>query len=55
MVEKIIFWSQILEVDILMDLHILRSSKSENDIFSGWSEYVCVLKLKNKWQRKLEI
>ena len=44
MVEKIIFWSQILEVDILMDLHILRYLEHENHILSSWSLslYMCV-------------
>ena len=39
--ESIIF-GQIFEMEILMDLHVLRSSKSENYISSGWSLCMCV-------------
>ena len=31
------FWSQIFEMENFMDLHVLRSSKSDYRIFSGWS------------------
>ena len=43
MVEKVLFWGQISEVEILMDLHIMRSTESEIHIFSGCSVrmYVC--------------
>ena len=37
MVEKILFFCQIFESEILMDLHVLRSPESENPVFSGWS------------------
>ena len=33
---------QIFEVDILMDLNVLRLPETENHIFSGWSVYTCV-------------
>ena len=36
MVEKILFLDQIFEMEILMDLHILRSFKPENNIFSDY-------------------
>ena len=44
MVQKALFLNQILEMEILMDLHILRSPGSENHIFSVWSVcmHVCV-------------
>ena len=35
------FLGQIFEVEILMNLHILRSPESKNHIFSGWSVSVC--------------
>ena len=41
-VEKVLFLSQIFEVEILMDLHVLRSPESENHIFSKWSVYMCL-------------
>ena len=41
MVEKVLFWGQIFEIEILMDLQILSSPESENHIFSGWFVYVC--------------
>ena len=37
MVENVLFGGQIVEEEILMDLHILKSLELENDIFSGWS------------------
>ena len=43
MVEKELFWSQIFDKDILMDLHVLRSPESENLTFSGWSARMCLL------------
>ena len=36
-IEKVLFWGQIFEVEILNDLHVLRSLESENHIFSGCS------------------
>ena len=42
MAEKVLFLGQLFEMEILMDLHVLRSPESENHIFSVWSEYVCV-------------
>ena len=41
-VEKVLFLSQIFEVEILMDLHVVRSPESENHIFSVWSVCMCV-------------
>ena len=41
-VEKALFWGQIFEMEILMDLHVLRTPESENHIFSVWSVCVCV-------------
>ena len=41
-VEKVLFLGQIFEMEILMDLHVLRSPESENLIFSKWSVCVCV-------------
>ena len=41
-VEKVLFLVQIFEVEILMDLHVLRSSESEKHIFSKWSVCMCV-------------
>ena len=38
--EKNFFFGPIFDMDILMDLHLLKSPKSENHIFNGWS--VCV-------------
>ena len=43
MVEKVLFLGQILKMEILMDLHIMRSPESENHIFSVWSECVSVI------------
>ena len=40
MAEKILFWGQIFEMEILMDLHIMRSPETVNYIFSVWS--VCM-------------
>ena len=42
MIEKILFLSQIFEVEFQMDLHVLRSPESEIHIFRGWFEYVCM-------------
>ena len=39
--ESIVF-GQIFEMEILMNLHILRSPESEKHIFSVWSLCVCV-------------
>ena len=42
-VEKILFLSQIFDTKILMDLHVLRSPESENQIFSfGLCICMCV-------------
>ena len=40
MVEKVLFLGQIFEVEILMDLHVMRTPESKNYIFSAWSVYV---------------
>ena len=37
MVEKVLIWNQIFEMEILINLHVLRSPESENHIFSGQS------------------
>ena len=34
MVEKVLFLGQLFEMEILMDLHAMRSSESENHVFS---------------------
>ena len=41
-VKKVLFWSQIFEMEILMNLHLLKFSESENHFFSGWSLCMCV-------------
>ena len=41
-VEKVVFLGQIFEMKALMGLHVLRSSKSKNHIFSVWSECLSV-------------
>ena len=41
MVGKVVFLSQIFEMEILMDLHVLRPLENENHILGGWS--VCLL------------
>ena len=43
--EKVLFWGQIFEMEVLMDLHVLRSPDSENQIFSGWSMFLCVISI----------
>ena len=40
--EKVLFSGQISEMEILMELHVLRSPESENHIFSVWCVYACV-------------
>ena len=42
MIKKVLFQSQIFEIEILIDLHVLRSPKSESHIFSKWSVCKCV-------------
>ena len=51
-VEKVLFWGQIFEMEILMDLHVLRSPESENHIFNVWSVCMLSVYLKNKLQLK---
>ena len=41
MVEKVLLLDQIFELEILIDLHVMRSPESENNIFSIWSVCVC--------------
>ena len=45
MAERVLFWGQISEMEILMDVHFLRSPESEDHIFKAWSVcvYVCLL------------
>ena len=40
--DKVELWGKMLEMKILMDLQVLRSPKSKNCIFSGWSKCVSV-------------
>ena len=40
MVEIILLSGQIFEIEILISLHVMRSTKTENQIFSLWS--VCM-------------
>ena len=42
MVRKTLFLGQIFEMEILMNLYVLRSPESENDIFSVWSMCLCL-------------
>ena len=42
MVEKVLFFGQIFEMEILVDLHVMRIPESEKHIFSFWSVCVCV-------------
>ena len=48
MVEQVLFWVQIYETEILMDLHVLRSPESENHIFRCCSVCVCVFRKTQK-------
>ena len=36
------FWGQIFELEILMDLHVLKAPESEDRIFEVWSVCMCV-------------
>ena len=36
-VEKVLFWGQIFELEILIHLHVWRFPESENHIFNCWS------------------
>ena len=40
-IEKILFWRQISEIEIFIQLYVLRYPELENQIFSGWP--LCVL------------
>ena len=51
-VEKALFWGQIFGMEILMDLHVLRASESENHIFSGSSVCMCVCVSTNSINQK---
>ena len=42
-VENMLFWGQIFELQILIDLPVLEYSESKNHIFSVWSVCMCVL------------
>ena len=42
MVEKVLFLGQIFEMGILMDLHAIRTSESDNYIFSAWFVCLCI-------------
>ena len=56
--EKVLFWGQIFKVEILTNLHVLRSSESEKHIFSKWSVCMCVCLLsdnsKTKYSRNIK-
>ena len=41
-VEKVLFLSQIFEMKLLTDSHVMRSPESKNRIFSIWSVCLCV-------------
>ena len=41
MVEKVLFWGKIFEMEILIDVYVIRSPESEIHIFRVWS--VCLL------------
>ena len=47
-VEKELFWGQIFKLEILIDLHVLKSSESESHIFSVWSACVSVISITQK-------
>ena len=47
MVMKALFLDQIFEMEILIDLHVLRSPESESHIFSDWFVRLLSAKLKN--------
>ena len=36
MAEKMLFWDQISEMEILMDLYVFKYLEFKNNIFSGW-------------------
>ena len=42
MVETVFLWGKIFELDILIDLHVMRSPKYKNHIISASSVCVCV-------------
>ena len=42
MVEKILFLGQIFEMEILVDLQVMKSPESENHICSVWFVCMCV-------------
>ena len=39
---KVLFWSQVFEIKILIDLHVMSSAEFENHIFSVWYLCICV-------------
>ena len=55
--EEALFWGQIFETDIVMDLYFLRSPESKNHILSGGSGCQCAcllsVELKNKLHQKV--
>ena len=42
MVKKVLFLGRIFEIEILMDLHVMKTPESKNQIFSIWSVCMCV-------------
>ena len=42
MVEKVLFWGHVFEMVNLIDVRIMRSPESKNNIFSAWSVCMCV-------------
>ena len=54
MIQKVFILGQFFEMQILMDLHVLKSPESENDIFSRWSLSLCVYLFSAQLQNKLK-
>ena len=48
MVEKVLFLSQIFEMEILIDLHVMRTPESENQILNVWSMCVSAISITQK-------
>ena len=48
MEEKVLFCGQIFKMEILMDLHALRSPEFENNLFRGWPVCVSVISITQK-------
>ena len=48
MITKIIFWGEIFEMAILMDVFVLRFPETENHIFRRWSVWQSVINMTPK-------